>query len=361
MTTAGQTEPPQPILADLSRLSGFCIEVLRAVGADCATADATSRSLLHGTLHGIDSHGVRLLPHYAKVLRGGRLNPQPNMRFTQIRPASGLLDADHAQGALATYTAVEQACAMARKSGIAAVGIRNSSHFGPAGAYALAGVNEGMLCLVAGNSDSFVRLHDGMSRFHGTNPIALAVPTGVQNPWLVDMATSAIPYNRIGLFESLGQNLPAAAASNALGEDTVKPGEAAMLAPLGGAFGFKGAGLAGMAEILSAALTGMRFSPDILPMGGADIKTPREMGAFVLAIDPDGFAGAAVLHAGMQHYLSLLRNSPAKPGGRVLAPGDREWTVAAERSRTGVPLDPATVAAFEALAKELGVAMPFEP
>lgn len=65
-----------------------------------------------------------------------------------------------------------------------------------------------------------------------------------------------------------------------------------MLAPVGGGFGFKGAGLGGVTEIFSAVLTGMRLNPEILPMGGPDMTTPREMGAFVIVLDPAGFIAA---------------------------------------------------------------------
>ena len=60
-----------------------------------------------------------------------------------------------------------------------------------------------------------MRLHDGAERFHVTNPLAVAVPVEDGRPWLLDMATSAIPYNRVLLYRSLGMALPAATASDA--------------------------------------------------------------------------------------------------------------------------------------------------
>lgn len=346
--------------APVDKLARFCTDVFLAAGADQPSAEAGSAAMMHGSLHGVDSHGVRLLAHYVKAMQGGRVNPVPKLSLDRIKPGSALLEGDHAQGARATYAAMDHACDMAAETGIAGVGIRNSSHFGPAGAYTFhAATKRGMLGLCVCNSDSFVRLHDGAQRFHGTNPISLAVPTGEENPWLLDMATSSVPYNRVELYRSLGQTLPEDVASDAQGADTTDPHAAEMLAPLGGAFGFKGAALGGVAEILSAALTGMRLSPEILPMGGPDFATPREMGAFVLAIDPDGFIGAALLGETMQRYLRHLRGSPARPGLSVLAPGDREWAVAARRRADGVPLDPVTVANFERLAGEFSLAPPF--
>lgn len=335
-------------------LARFCHAVLAAVGADPDTTRDCTSSMMHGSIHGVDSHGVRLLGHYAKALQGGRLNTSPKMQFTRSRSGSGMLDADNAQGARATYAAMDHACDLASEAGIGAVGITHSSHFGPAGAYALHAAQRGFLALVTCNSDRFVRLHDGAERFHGTNPLSFACPAP-NNPWLLDMATSAVPFNRVRLYQSTGTPLPEGVASDGAGGDTTDPHIAEMLAPLGAAFGFKGAGLGGVAELLSAVLTGMKLSPDIAPMRGPDFTTPRGLGAFVMAIDPDAFAGADIVQAGVTRYLELLRASPARPGRTVIAPGDREWAVAQERRNNGITLDPETADSFADWAKKLGL------
>lgn len=317
--------------------------------------------MMHGSLHGVDSHGVRLLAHYVRALQAGRLNGRPKLRFLRTGAAAGMLHADHAQGAVATYAAAEHACALALEAGIGAVGIRDSSHFGPAGAYAIRIAEKGLVGLVFANSDAFVRLHGGAARFHGTNPIAMAAPVAGSDPWLFDMATSAIPFNRVMLYAATGQALPEATASDASGRDTRDPNLVEMLAPLGGSFGFKGAGLAGMAEILAAAVAGGGLSHELLAMGGPDFGTPRGLGAFVLAISPHAFSGAEVLAQTMARYLAALRGSPAVPEASVMAPGDREWAERDRRRLQGIPLDPETAAAFRAIAGETGVASILEP
>jgi len=340
-------------LKDLDR---FCRAAFLAIGADEATADAGTRAMLHGTRFGVDSHGVRLLPHYLKALEGGRLNRNPQLKKVGGFGAVEVLDADHAQGALGSYRGMERAVELARQFGLGAVAIRNSSHFGPAGAYALAAAEQGFIGMSFCNSDSFVRLHDGAMRFHGTNPISVAVPVAGGDPWFLDMATSAIPYNRVLLYRSLGIELPQGVASDGEGVDTIDPERTEMLAPLGGAFGFKGAALAGVAEIFSAVLTGMRLSFDIAHMDGPDFSTPRGLGAFVVAFNPDAFLDRAQFDAGMRRYVDTLRNSPARGDCRVMAPGDREWDVARQREAEGVILDPATATAFAELAERLGIA-----
>jgi LDH2 family malate/lactate/ureidoglycolate dehydrogenase len=342
------------------RLAAFCTDVLTAIGVEAASADAASRAMMHGSIHGVDSHGVRLLGHYFRAFEGGRLNKAPKLKPNRVRSGTALLDADHAHGAYAAYAATDLACDMAAEAGIAAVGIQNSSHFGPAGAYTTHAARRGMLAMSFCNSDSFVRLHDGAERFHGTNPISVAVPTGGRNPWLLDMATSAVPFNRVLLYRSLGVALPPGVASDGNGLDTTDPHAAEMLAPVGHEFGFKGAALGGISEIFSAILTGMRLSPEILPMNGEDFETPRELGAFVIVMDPDGFIGGEMVRAGMERYLNLLRTSKPQTGKKVLAPGDREWAEAERRRVEGIPLDPATQEDFLQLAAQTGLSAPFE-
>lgn len=348
------------VYAPIEATDRFCREVFAAISADEATADAATRAMMHGSRHGVDSHGVRLLDHYVKVMNGGRVNRRPNTRIIHSFGAVASLDADDGHGALGAYCGMKHAVELAGQFGIGAVSIRNGSHFGPAGAYAMAAAEQGCIGLAVCNSDSFVRLHDGAMRFHGTNPIAFAVPVDNDNPWLLDMATSAVPYNRVQLYRSLGVPLPEGVASDEAGQNTLDPSLVEMLAPVGGEFGFKGAGLAGFAEILSAVISGMRLSFDILPMGGPDMSTPRGMGSFVLALKPGAFVSHEVFQAGIKRYVEVLRTSPAREGMTVMAPGDREWKVAEERARSGLPLDPATRDAFAALAEEHGLTPPFD-
>ncbi|MGY0835437.1 Ldh family oxidoreductase [Azospirillum argentinense] len=353
------TGPAQPTARyGADALDSFCRAVLLAAGADEATADAATRAMMHGSRLGVDSHGVRLLGHYVATMTQGRVNPRPAPRILSEFGAVATLDADNAHGALGAYRAQEKAVELAGRFGIGAVAIRNNSHFGPAGAFALAAAEAGCIGMAVCNSDSFMRLHDGAERFHGTNPIAIAVPVKDGDPWLFDMATSAIPYNRVQLYLSLGLALPEATASDPTGRNTTDPERAEMLAPLGGEFGFKGAGLAGFVEILSAVLTGMKLSFEILPMPGPDLSTPRGMGAFVMAIRPEAFLPQENFQDSMARYLAALRGSRTVPGRTVMAPGDREWAEAERRRSFGIPIDQTTIDSFDQLAGAYGIPAP---
>src|SRR5690606_38554035 len=176
MSSSPDEQTANVVYASIEDTDLFCRKIFAAIGADTATADAATRAMMHGSRHGVDSHGVRLLEYYVDVIKGGQVNRQPNVAVVHSFGAVAALDADNGHGALGAYRGMDHAMALAEKFGIGAVSIRNSSHFGPAGAYAMAAAQQGFIGLAVCNSDSFVRLHDGAMRFHGTNPIAFAVP-----------------------------------------------------------------------------------------------------------------------------------------------------------------------------------------
>jgi LDH2 family malate/lactate/ureidoglycolate dehydrogenase len=320
------------------------LAALMSAGADEASAQACTRALMHASRVGCDSHGVRLAPHYAAMMRSGRVNPRPRRQVRRTGVGTAVLDADDGLGHASAYAAMELACELAGAAGIGAVGVARSSHFGAAGAYAVAGAAAGFIALATTNADSLVALHGGRRAFHGTNPLAVAAPVPRQKPWLMDFATSSVSFNKVALAQALGTMLPDGVAADADGARTRDPANAAMLLPLGGGeFGYKGAGLAGLATLLSAVLTGTTLDHAMLPMFRTDdFHSPRNLGHFCLALDPDRFVGRAAWDDAIGRYLAALRDVPTRPGERVLAPGDREWETEATRARSGIPIDPET-------------------
>ncbi|MDH5356566.1 MAG: Ldh family oxidoreductase, partial [Gammaproteobacteria bacterium] len=320
------------------------------------SASIVSKSLVETSLRGVDSHGIRLLPHYVKTLKGGRVNGQPQIKFSSLAMSTGTVDADNGFGQVAGFRAIDEAIKIADKCGIAAVTVINSSHFGAAGSYTLAAAERGFIGMAVCNSDKFVVAHDGVDPFHGTNPISFSVPIMGEKPYLFDMATSSIPWNRVLQYGLIDRELSSDVAIDANGSMTTHADEAQALLPLGGAeFGYKGAGLAGMCDVLSAVLSGMKFSHQLYSFTGPDFSKHRQLGQFYIVMKPEAFIPADIFDQQMKAYLHDLRNQKSKPGTRVLAPGDREWSVEAQRSNKGIPMDPAVWDIFCDLAKSLGV------
>jgi LDH2 family malate/lactate/ureidoglycolate dehydrogenase len=210
----------EPQRYEFSSLQAFVESALLVGGADAPSARAATRAMMHGSRIGVDSHGVRLLPYYLSVIASGEINGHPQVVVERGPGSTAVLDADGAIGHLACYRAMEEAVDIAKTQGIGAVTIKRMSHMGAAGAYALWAAEQGHIGLLTANSDAAVRLHDGRDAFHGTSPIAIGAPAPGQRPWLMDMATSAVPFNRVLLYRSLGITLPAGVAVDETGRPT---------------------------------------------------------------------------------------------------------------------------------------------
>lgn len=316
--------------ASAEALSLYSMELLQASGADAASAEAATWAVLHASLHGIDSHGVRLLPWYAEALRGGLVKGAPRVDVTYPRRAVARVDADGGLGHLATYRAMDEACTLARDCGIGLAVVVHSTHFGAAGAYTLAAAHAGFIGLVTSNSSAFVVPHGGSLPIHGTNPISLAAPNPDGLPFLFDMATSAIPWNKVLRYRTEGLALPPGVAVGADGDFVTDPHEAVALAPVGAPdFGYKGAGLAGVAEILGGILTGMRLSEEQDKTQIAD----TELGHFVMAVDPTLFMTLSAFGARLDDYFAGFDRE-----AKIMPAGGPEWQHRREREAEGIPL-----------------------
>jgi len=345
-----------PRSSSAQRVREFLSGALQAAGTAQDCAAAVAGALTEASLRGVDSHGIRLLVHYVRGVEGGRINPNPQLSFSPSGPATGVVNGDNGFGHYASFFAIDHATRLARETGVAAVSVTHSSHFGAAGCYVLRAAAQGFAALSTCNSDSFVLPHDGIRPFHGTNPLTFAAPVPGERPFLMDMATSVIPWNRVQDLKMQRQPMPADVSVDARGEPTLDPEQSAALLPLGGMrFGFKGAALAAMAEVLSAVMTGMPHCNRLLGMAGPDFSTPRHLGHFFVVIDPKRFVTAEVYETSMRAYLNDLRSQPSRPNTRVMAPGDREWAVEAQRLEHGIPLSEPLARAFEELADRLRI------
>ena len=350
-------EAIRPLRAPADRIEAFATTVLMAAGTDPSAARSVAAALTETSLRGVDSHGIRLLVHYAKVVQTGRINPRPKLCFTRTARSTGIVDADNGFGHHASFFAMDHAVSLAQETGIAAVSVINSSHFGAAGCYVLPAAEKGYVAIGVCNADSSVLAHDGLKAFHGTNPLAFAAPVTGARPFLVDMATSVIPWNRVRNLMNEGLLLPPEVAVDSDGAPTQIPAQSAALLPLGGInYGYKGAALASMVEVLSAVMTGMPYCSRLLGMAGPDLVTYRRLGHFFVAIDPTSFVSKEAYSRAMEAYLADLRAVPGRNNMKVLAPGDREWAVEEDRQLNGIPIADQLKIDLDELADSLSVA-----
>jgi ureidoglycolate dehydrogenase (NAD+) len=331
-------------------------------GADClraqdfSEADALclAKSLAQTSLWGIDSHGIARLPHYLNRVAHGSIQARPDIVIERTGPGTAQVHGGQGQGIVVAHRANALAIDLAKSAGVSAVGVSDSSHCGAIGLYSRAAAAQGFIGIAFTHSDSIAAPFGGHEPFFGTNPISLAFPRADADPLCLDMATTAIPWNRVMNARRDGVTLPPGVALDAQGRDCSDADQARALRPLGGEeYGYKGYGLAMMIELLCGPLNGNPFGPHISPMYEA-LDRPRELGAFFIVIDPARFAGGAALAAvvaGMAMELSQVPGAPRMPG-------DPEAAAQAARRHDGLPVPPALWAEMQAWSGRLGVAPP---
>ena len=331
-------------------LAGFSRAVLLSAGANTESADAATWAMMHASAHGVDTHGIRLLPWYADCLRSGLAKGHPEIRVEQKRRAAVCVDADGGMGHLAMYRAMDEACALARDCGIGMALVVNSTHFGAAGAYTLAAAQAGFIGMVTANSGAFVVPHGGFKPIHGTSPYSVSAPNPGGEPFLLDMATSSIPWNKVLRYRTEGLELPQGVAVDTSGAFVTDPHQAVALAPAGGKdYGYKGAAIAGVAEVLGGVLTGMRLSREQDGLALADSR----MGHFVMAIDPTLLMPLEAFGLRLEDYFDGFK---AQPG--TYAAGGPEWEHRRRREAEGIPLPDGLHAELKAAAEKAGVDIP---
>ena len=314
-------------------------EVLAAVKVDKTAAHHVVDGLLQTSLRGVDSHGIRLFPHYVKVVKAGRVNGHPKYKFHKGGNSVGRLDADHTYGHAAGAEAMTYVLEMARQTGCGAVSVFNSSHFGAAAYCGLMAAENDMIGISLTHADALMLSTHGIRAFFGTNPICVTAPVEGEGPFCLDMATTTITWNKVKMHREKNQPLAANLAADAKGESTTDPHAAQSVIPIGD---YKGFGLGMVVDILCGLLSGMPFGREITSMYLTPLDQKRYLGQFYMALDISKFQDVKAFKSRLKKYMDEIRREPAKdPAKPVLVPGDPEKKALAERAREGIPLFPA--------------------
>lgn len=341
------------IFVSSEKLSTFIKSVLLKARVREDVAEYVTEGLVQTSLRGVDSHGVRLLPHYMKGVKGGRINPNPNYKFIRTFPSTGLLDADHTFGHAAGMEAAKKAIELANEAGTGHIAIYNSTHFGAAAYYALEIAKHDMVGMCFTNTDALVKTYAGKRPFLGNNPICFAAPCKDEGPFCLDMATSVVTFNKIRQLRDEKMPAPASVGANKDGVETTDPNEITMLLPVGG---YKGYGLSMVVEILCGLFTGMPYGPHIPKMFEAPMNAKRFLGQFIIAIKIDCFQDKKVFKERLSAMMKELRGEPAiDENVPVQVAGDPEKRSCVERMKKGIPLKPSEYEAFQAMSKEYNV------
>lgn len=293
--------------------------------------------LLWASLRGIDSHGIRLLPHYAEGVKGGRLNPRRNMRFEQTAAATGTLDADHSCGHAAGGEAVNRAIDLVHNIGTGSASRRNRSHCGALSCFAHLAAKRDPIGMVLTYATARVKTPGSNRAFFGNNPICLDAPTKDEELFGCDAATTAITLNSVKA--AAGKNLPPGlvADADADGGETTNPSKAKQLLPIGD---YKGFGLSMMVDVLCVVLGGMSNRNNVGKMFADSMSRKRKPRHSLRALGIDAFRDVDEFKVDLKDMVDWVRIEPVtNPESRSeLVPGDPEKQAWRKRFEAGIPV-----------------------
>lgn len=318
--------------------------ILLAWGMPEENAETTADILSWADLHGVDSHGMSMIPGYDTLRRNGRAQMDARPAIVRESPVSALVDGGGGLGHVPAHFAMGVAIAKAKQSGMALAAVRNSAHFGATGYYTEMAAKAGLIGM-AGTSASGIQVAPtfGKEAKLGTDPWSFAAPSAGGKPFLLDMATTTVAAGRIRNKANEGLQCPPGWVLDSEGGPSTDPlvakEKGGFLTSLGGSpenSSYKGYGLAAMVNILSSCLSGATLITD-----PQHTKKPQGMdiGHFFIAIDPTLFREPGEFEADVARFSNDLRaTKPIDPAQPVMVAGDPQWNNAAKRMKDGIPV-----------------------
>jgi LDH2 family malate/lactate/ureidoglycolate dehydrogenase len=320
--------------------------ILQSWGMPEDLADITADILGWADLHGVDSHGMSMIPGYYNLHKSGRVDVTKRPAIVKESPVSALVDAGGSLGHVPSHFAMNVAIQKARTTGMAIAAVRNSAHFGATGYYTLMAAKAGLIGMACTSASGIqVAPTFGKQARLGTDPWSFAAPSADGVPFLLDMATTTVAAGRIRNKANEGLPTPDGWVLDREGQPSNDPlvarEKGGFLTSLGGSpenSSYKGYGLAAMVNILGSCLSGATLITDPL-----HTKKPQGMdiGHFFMAIDPGLFRDNDDFQKDVAQFCADLRaTTPIDPARPVMVAGDPQWKYAQQRMAEGIPVGP---------------------
>ena len=312
------------------------------------------RHCVDANLAGHDSHGIIQIPTYVDRIQAGHIVPGAPFTIVQESATTTVIDGNWGFGYTVSERAMQLTIDKARVSNVAATTVFRQGHIGRLASYTLMAASADMIGLItadSGRSSKQVVPFGGREPRIGTNPLSIAIPSDLDGPLFVDMATSAVAAGKIALAVSRGEQIPLGWIVDGSGRPTTDPTQlrqGGALLPLGGNEGYKGSGLGVIVEILCGLLTGLGF--------GIDPSGCHNDGCFMAAFNVAAFRPLAEFKREVTEFARYLKATPLAEGSSgVLYPGEIEYQREQRRRREGIDVEDATWAKLRALADHYGL------
>ena len=342
------------------KLLTFSTKVLEKAGVPTDDAAITARLLVNTDLRGIASHGVAHLgPFYVKRIKDGFIKLKPDIKTWSGAPATAVMDGDQGLGFVVGYRAMQDAMARAKVTGIGAVTVRNTTHYGACSAYSLLAIKENMIGFSCTTGGLRAGVPGSVGPVIGMNAMSFAAPSGAEFPFCLDMATTVVAAGKVeiargqdSLFQKAGQLTPKGNRLLTPKKYATKGGSILLLGGTPELGIYKGFGLNIMVDVLSSILAASVCLPEIL-------SQPNSAGGcthFCCAIKISGFLPPEEFKKGMDRMIEVYHGLPkAKGVTNITIPGELEWALEKERRKNGIPLDEEVIQSLKDLSNEFKV------
>jgi LDH2 family malate/lactate/ureidoglycolate dehydrogenase len=326
-----------------------------AAGTSSEEAEIVVRHVVNANLAGHDSHGVIQIPTYIERIKVGHIVPGAPWKIVQESPTTTVVDGHWGFGYVVNERAMRLTIEKAGKSNVAAATVFRQGHIGRLASYTLMAAKAGMIGLItadSGRSPKAVAPFGGREARLGTNPISIAMPSDLEGPLYLDMATSAAAAGKIALSVARGTPVPPGWIIDRDGRPTTDPSQlrqGGALLPVGGSEGYKGYGLSVMVEILCGLLTGLGF--------GVEPTGRHNDGCFMAVFKVDAFRPLVQFKQEIGEFVQYLKaTKPAEGSSGVYYPGEIEHMREEDRRGNGIEIEDATWYKLRSLAEGYGLA-----
>lgn len=273
-------------------LTALVAAALAANGMSDANARSVAKVVVAAERDGSFSHGLFRVAGYVATLRSGHIDGHAVPSVEDA--AASIVKVDACNGFAQPAIDAGRALAMekARKTGLAALAIRNSHHFAALWPDVESFAEEGFVALAFVNSRMRIAPWDARRRLLGTNPMAFACPRRDRPPLVWDQASAITAQGQVLMAAGEGRQLPEGWLLDSEGNETTDPNALQAGGALRSFGGHKGSGIALMVELLAAALTGGNFGFEDL-QGELRGSATQNAGELILIVDPLAFGASS--------------------------------------------------------------------
>jgi len=326
-------------------LTEVSARIFQAAGGSRAEALEIASNLVAANLAGHDSHGVFRIPRYLDWLKRGYLRFGQHISVITENTVMASLNGNDGFGQVLGREAVEFGLAKAQPTGLSLVALRHGGHLGRIGAWAELAAEAGYVSIHFVNvaNSQLVAPYGGRERRMSTAPVAIGIPNGKDDHFILDFSTARSAEGKILVAYESGKAVPEGNLIDADGKFTTDPlalygkvNEGAAPNPRGGSGALvamgdhKGSGLALACELLAGVVTGSGT------VGGG---TQPWNGMLSIYIDPKMIDRAQNFPAAVSGYIDFVRScKPQASVEGVMVPGDPERRCRKDRLVNRIPL-----------------------